>query len=677
MQFRDLTLDPFQVDAIELLREGRSVLVAAPTGTGKTVVADRVIVDRLEAGDEVVYTAPIKALSNQKYRDYCDLLGEERVGLVTGDLVIRPDAPLRIMTTEILRNMLLLGESLAHLSLVVVDEIHFLDEPERGTVWEELLIYLPREVQILGLSATLANLEEFSGWLGWVRDADVAVVRENRRAVPLLVGLVNRHAGPCGEERFDTAFRRWAAQSTPGEDRDGRGKRRRSRHRQPKPQRERPTKPYEIVAKLHPDLLPCLYFVYSRRLCETFARDLDRRYPHGLHDEEEAAAVREELGRFDADHPAALTREFGSMLLKGIAFHHAGLHIRLKGLVERLYEKRLVRVLYCTSTFALGINMPARTVVFHDAHRYDGKDFVPLTVREFQQISGRAGRRGIDRSGRALLRMDFGDYGSERKLIAHLFGDEPEPVTSAFNLSFNSVVNLLARFESKQLRDLLHRSFLSYQLRHGTGPVAKKRRRKKARLPKDMVWQSFQRKVNVLKGIGYLDDEGEFQAGAQALRHLQIEEIFATELVLSGLLEPLPPATLFAVLATMSTSFGPSIRAPWPRGDLGRVVRRIKGIHGSDPVRRTAIEQSARPTFCAEMAPLGLAWYEGEALLDIADAVDASADIAGLLVNAFRRAKDQASQLRDVYRAGEDQAMVDRLDEVIRTASRDEVQVVG
>jgi len=674
VQFRDLTLDPFQVDAIELLREGRSVLVAAPTGTGKTVVADQVIVDRLEAGDEVVYTAPIKALSNQKYRDYCDLLGEERVGLVTGDLVIRPDAPLRIMTTEILRNMLLLGEPLDHLSLVVVDEIHFLDEPERGTVWEELLIYLPRTVQILGLSATLANLDEFSGWLGWVRDADVAVVRETERAVPLRVGLVNRHAGPCGEGRFDEAFRRWAAQDSVKENRH---KRRRSRQRRVKPKRERPTRPYEVVAKLQPDLLPCLYFVYSRRLCEAFAHDLSRRHPHGLHDEDEAAQVRHELERFDADHPGALTREFGSMLLKGIAFHHAGLHIRLKGLVERLYEMRLIRVLYCTSTFALGINMPARTVVFHDVHRYDGKGFSPLTVREFQQIAGRAGRRGIDELGNAVLRMDFADFRSERKLITHLMGGDPEPVTSAFNLSFNSVVNLLARYQTRQLKDLLHRSFLSYQLGRGTGRRPGKGRKKKARLPKDMVWQSFQRKVNVLKGIGYLDDEGGFQAGAQALRHLQIEEIFASELVLSGILETLDPPVLFAVLATMSASFGPSIRAPWPRGELGKVVRRVQRIHRSDPVKRTAIEQSASPTFCAEMAPLGLAWYEGEALLDIVDAVDASADVAGLLVNAFRRAKDQASQLRDVYRVAEDEVMVDRLGEIIRTVSRDEVQVVG
>jgi len=674
VQFRDLSLDPFQVDAIELLREGRSVLVAAPTGTGKTVVADQVIVDRLQAGEEVVYTAPIKALSNQKYRDYCELLGEGRVGLVTGDLVIRPDAPLRIMTTEILRNMLLLGEPLDDLSLVVIDEIHFLDEPERGTVWEELLIYLPRRVQILGLSATLANLGEFAGWLSWVRGAEVAVVREMQRAVPLRIGLINRHAGPCGEQRFEEAFRRWSSQ---GDLKPNRHRQRRSRARKPRPRKERPTRPHEVVAKLQPDLMPCLYFVYSRRLCESFARDLARRHLHGLHDEQAADRVREELERFDARYPDVLTAELGSMLLKGVAFHHAGLHIRLKGLVERLYEQRLVQVLYCTSTFALGINMPARTVVFHETHRYDGKGFVPLTVREFQQIAGRAGRRGIDRMGNAVLRMDFGDLASERKLIAQLMGGDPEPVSSAFNLSFNSVVNLLARFEQDQLKDLLHRSFLSYQLRNDRGPAARRGRRKKGRLPKDMVWQSFRRKVNVLKGIGYLDEQGGFQAGAQALRHLQIEEVFATELVLNGVLEAFEPPMLFAVLCTMSASFGPSIRAPWPRGELGRLVRRVKRIHQSEPVRRAAYEQSAAPTFCPEMAPLGLAWYEGVALLDIADAVDASADVAGLLVNAFRRAKDQASQLRDVYRAAEDDLLVERLGAVIRTVGRDEVEVVG
>ena len=192
MQYRGFELDPFQVEAIEALAAGRSVLVSAPTGTGKTVVADWVVEDALRKGRQVVYTAPIKALSNQKFRDYCRLHGEENVGLVTGDLVIRREAPVRVMTTEILRNMLLTGEQLPDLAAVVVDEIHFLDDPERGTTWEEVLIYLDPSVQVVGLSATLSNLDSFAAWLSSVRGSEVAVVREDRRAVPLRFALACR-----------------------------------------------------------------------------------------------------------------------------------------------------------------------------------------------------------------------------------------------------------------------------------------------------------------------------------------------------------------------------------------------------------------------------------------------------------------------------------------------------
>ena len=187
MQYRGLTLDRFQTESIAALDAGHSVLVAAPTGTGKTIIADWIVEQALEAGREVIYTAPIKALSNQKFRDYIRLYGEDKVGLVTGDLVIRRDAPCRVMTTEVLRNMLLSGETLPHLAAVILDEIHFLDDRDRGTVWEEVLIYLPKPVQIVGLSATLSNLEDFRAWLEEVRERKVVTVTETTRAVPLTI----------------------------------------------------------------------------------------------------------------------------------------------------------------------------------------------------------------------------------------------------------------------------------------------------------------------------------------------------------------------------------------------------------------------------------------------------------------------------------------------------------
>ena len=192
LTYRGLELDGFQRQAIEYLQGGQSVLVAAPTGTGKTLVADWIVEEAMRQNKSVIYTAPIKALSNQKYRDYCELYGESNVGLVTGDLVIRRDAPCKVMTTEILRNILLCEDSVDNLMAVIVDEIHFLDDPDRGTTWEEMLIYLPEHVQIVGLSATLQNLREFSDWLSHVRKRPVPVVEERKRAVPLTYSVATK-----------------------------------------------------------------------------------------------------------------------------------------------------------------------------------------------------------------------------------------------------------------------------------------------------------------------------------------------------------------------------------------------------------------------------------------------------------------------------------------------------
>jgi superfamily II RNA helicase len=209
LEYRGLTLDGFQAEAIEALNRGQSVLVAAPTGTGKTVVADYIVEQALGAGKDVIYTAPIKALSNQKFRDYCSLIGEEKVGLVTGDLVIRRDAPCRVMTTEILRNMLLAGDTLEQLAAVVIDEIHFLDDRERGTVWEEVLIYLPKHVRIVGLSATLSNLHDFADWLSEVRGDPVHVVIEKKRAVPLAFQIATKQLGLTEAGDMDGEFKAW------------------------------------------------------------------------------------------------------------------------------------------------------------------------------------------------------------------------------------------------------------------------------------------------------------------------------------------------------------------------------------------------------------------------------------------------------------------------------------
>ncbi len=672
--YRGHVLDRFQQEAVDHMLDGRSVLVCAPTGTGKTLIADRLVEQVLGEGGEVIYTAPVKALSNQKFREYSALLGEDRVGLVTGDQVIRRDAPLRIMTTEILRNMLLTHEPLGGLRAVVFDEIHFLDERERGTVWEECLIYLPDGIRLLGLSATLSNLETFRDWLSDVRDEDVALVHETERAVPLTFLLANRSVRACELPKFA----RTVAQVPDAGPRRGRGRRKgRSRSkggaRTPsRSRREQATTHIDIVRQLDPDLLPCLYFLNSRRGCEVFGGQLLRRQPRFL-DPGEEEQVEGELGRFEETYPGVLGTTLAAMLRQGIGIHHAGLHVHLKVLVERLYERRLVHVLYCTSTFALGINMPARTVVFHELKRFDGREMVPLGVREFQQMAGRAGRRGIDPVGYVVVRMEPGDFRPLQATLRHLFEGNAEPVRSSFNLSFNSVVHLLDRFDQDELRELLELSFLAFSVRRRRH----KRGRKRGGRGRDPVWEAFERKVALLQHIGYLDQDGTAFAGARVLAGMQIEEIFTTELVLRGVLDRLPPPQLYGALCALAVDITRAARTRRPGGELARVATQLRKVRLSEPVRLAEREQGVTVTFCPEMIPIGAAWHEGRPLIELVGELEANSDVSGLLVNGFRRAKDLAGQLRRVYDKAEDEMMADRLREIVRTVSRDEVEVVG
>ena len=459
VRFHGLTLDPFQQQAIEHLQHGRSVLVCAPTGTGKTIVADHVVDAALQAGQRVVYTAPVKALSNQKFRDYCRLHGDENVGLLTGDLVIRREAPCLVMTTEILRNMLLTGEDTTNLRAVVLDEIHFLDDRERGTVWEEVLIYLPSSVQVLGLSATLSNVREFAAWLSHVRKSRVEVVEEPTRAVPLEIAFANAELGTVTPQVYADAYKRWKREQ---KKQDGGGRRRRSRSdpRAPKPKK---TTHADLFEQLRLDGTPYLYFVFSRKLTELFARRLGRSVRRSLLDREAQRLMDERLARAVNELGTAFPEELERLYRMGIAFHHAGLHVQLKSLVEELYEQKLLRVLYTTTTFALGINMPARTVVLDSIMKYDGRGVNPLTVRGFMQKAGRAGRRGMDEHGTVIVRMDFEDYGTWLPSLEKYLKGEPEPVRSSFNLSFNSIVNLLERHGRQACRAIVERSFLAFR----------------------------------------------------------------------------------------------------------------------------------------------------------------------------------------------------------------------
>jgi len=714
LEYRGLTLDGFQAEAIEALEKGQSVLVAAPTGTGKTVVADYIVEQALKDGKDVIYTAPIKALSNQKFRDYCTLIGEEKVGLVTGDLVIRRDAPCRVMTTEILRNMLLSGDTLKNLTAVVIDEIHFLDDKDRGTVWEEVLIYLPPHVRIVGLSATLSNLHDFADWLGEVRGAPVHVVIEKQRAVPLAFQLASRERGLIDASEMEQTYKQWRRKNGGGQRRDDRNRRDRHRNRDRGRQRrnahgaDRPTRHHHVFRMLQrSDNLPYLYFVFSRQHAESLARDL------GRHQEEDAVLnewernkVQDRLEAFEAKvGKNTLSHEHRALLGKGIGFHHAGLHVHLKALTEELYEAKLLKVLYCTGTFALGINMPARAACFDAMLRFDGRKLIPLPAREFMQMAGRAGRRGMDDFGLVVIRTDMQDWPEiAPQLKAYLTG-KTEPVKSRFSLSFNSVVNLLHRHPQDQVRAFVEKSFLAWYRRQtaerhlsnadrletsiekkgwsGEGEAPKhvkkqlsraKRLHERASNTTDRTWEEFQSKVTFLKQWGYLAEDGTFNAGAHALMEIQISEIFTTELFLQGVFDDLPPAQLFGVLAGMCTNLNKRVEVRSTKQNR-RVGWAVSKVRESSMVKAADYIAQSETTWDARLIGLGAAWAEGKSLNEVLAEVYSPTDVSGDLVGAFRRARELAGQLKALW--ADDEARTTEINHLIRTVTREEVAVVG
>jgi superfamily II RNA helicase len=696
MQYRGLELDRFQAEAIEHLSQGSSVIVSAPTGTGKTIIADYIVDEALAKGSDVIYTAPIKALSNQKFRDYTRLFGEDRVGLVTGDLVIRREAPCRVMTTEILRNMLLSGgEDLSRLHAVIIDEIHFLDDRERGTVWEEVLIYLPANVQIVGLSATLSNLDEMADWIRSVRtpsggpEAKVHVIVEHQRAVPLTYYFASIEGGLQLPPAFEETWRRQrgrAASEPKSRGRAGRGGRDHDR----RAQRTRHTDIFKMIR--HKNWTPYLYFVFSRKDTESYARELGRYAKDGLLEPDEADRMHDWLARAAGQLGPALDQDLRELYEKGIAFHHAGLHVQLKALVEELYENKLIKVLYCTSTFALGINMPARSVVFDGLKKFDGREVNPLTTRGFMQKAGRAGRRGLDDAGHVIIRMDVDDYEELKPVVERYRRGAYEPVRSSFNLSWNSVVCLLERHDEARIREIVNKSFLSWhlsseinkqiaraeQLEGSDDPrVQKEARRLRRRADKgdDRVWQEFQRKVYYLRDIGYLGDDNRFLAGARILRHLQIAELPVVELVICGALESLDDATLFGVLCALTNELPRGTnRNFWPSKDDRKMAREIEQVVRSSIVTGGAEITGTPWTFEPDLIVLGRAWAEGRSLQEVLMMVSNTTDISGDLITGFRRAKDLAGQLRDVYADLPERRA--RIQELIRRVSRDEVEVV-
>lgn len=464
----DYPLDAFQVTACERLEEGRSVLVAAPTGSGKTTVAEfAVYLARRERDARIFYTAPIKALSNQKFRELCEEYGEEEVGLLTGDLNIRGDAPIVVMTTEVLRNMIYAeSDALADLAFVVLDEVHYLGDRFRGAVWEEIILHLPRPVRLVALSATVSNAEEFGDWMHAVR-GDTDVILSEHRPVPLYQHVLTSkellplYVGRDGELAARGRVNPELRMLEGGRSR-GRGGRDRGR---PPQRRTRRVSRADIVRALdQTELLPAIVFIFSRNGCDQAVRQclfegitLTTREER---DEIRRIARAEVRDMSEEERRVLGVREWLAGLERGVAAHHAGLLPAFKSVVERLFQRRLLKVVFATETLALGINMPARAVAIERLDKFNGEQRVPLTSGEYTQLTGRAGRRGIDVEGHAVV---VWSDSVELEELAHLAGARSFPVKSSFRPTPNMAVNLLQRMDEEKVREMLELSFAQFQ----------------------------------------------------------------------------------------------------------------------------------------------------------------------------------------------------------------------
>ncbi|MET0237757.1 MAG: DEAD/DEAH box helicase [Kibdelosporangium sp.] len=468
-------LDPFQIQACKALEGGHGVLVCAPTGAGKTVVGEFAVHLALAEGRKCFYTTPIKALSNQKYADLVARYGAGKVGLLTGDSSVNGDAPIVVMTTEVLRNMLYAGSNaLKGLSYVVMDEVHYLADRFRGAVWEEVILHLPEQVRLVSLSATVSNAEEFGEWLVEVR-GDTTIVVDEHRPVPLWQHMM---VGPrmmdlfIGEDqqgdatinphlvrRIEEVGRMHAWQSSMP-----RGRGRRNSQAQPR-SRYKPPSRIDTVQRLDAAaLLPAIVFVFSRAGCDAAVLQCARSGVR-LNTDAEVVEIRRIVNARTRDLPEGDLGVLGywewrEALERGFASHHAGLLPAFKETVEELFVRGLVKVVFATETLALGINMPARTVVLERLVKYNGEAHVELTAGEYTQLTGRAGRRGIDIEGHAVV---VWQPGVDPKGVAGLASTRTYPLRSSFKPSYNMAVNLVARLGSDAARGLLEQSFAQFQ----------------------------------------------------------------------------------------------------------------------------------------------------------------------------------------------------------------------
>ncbi|MBN1914201.1 MAG: DEAD/DEAH box helicase [Candidatus Omnitrophica bacterium] len=516
--------DRFQQEAIDCINRGHSVIVSAPTGAGKTAIAEHVLLTCIKDNLGVIYTAPIKALSNQKFRDFQKQFGDN-IGILTGDVSLNADAPVLIMTTEIFRNKILdQPKSLDKYSWIIFDEVHYIDNPERGTVWEESLIFLPKHMQMVCLSATIPNIKEIAQWMESVHNKPVETVIEEKRPVPLHFFF------QCYNEITDNSndLKRWGGGKT--------------------------NKLDSIISYVRlKEGFPCIYFVFGRRRAEDLARDL---YAHNFltpGERKEITAMYKSLcERFDLTDDRT-AQELSALVSRGIAYHHAGMLPTLKEAVERLFTSRLLKVIFTTETFALGINMPSRSVIFDALRKYYGRYVRGLKTRDFYQMAGRAGRRGLDKEGFVYCRINPQRIKVDE--VKRIIYGPPEEVRSQLNTSYATILNLYEEYKEGLVK-IYPLSLHYFQARNYEKKEA-------ARL--------IEAKLKILSDFCYIKN-GSLTETGQFAKSVYGYELILTELYANRVLEQLDEFGLGIMAA--SCVFEPRKNQSMP--SLSKTARRIR-----------------------------------------------------------------------------------------------------
>ena len=643
------TPDAFQLDALDAI-EHSDCLVTAPTGSGKTWIAEKAIA-RIHAGSgRSWYACPLKALSNAKYAEFSAIFGRQHVGILTGDRKENPDASIIVGTTEILRNQLYdamhRGELLAA-DFVVLDEAHFLGDPDRGVVWEEIMIYLPQRIPLLLLSATIGNADQIAGWLSSIRSSRCAVIRELKRPVALVPLFLH----PSGTLLPLTEPAKTAGKEKIYKKVAGFLKTKRSRHRHMPDDLLPFDDVLRVLKKYH--LLPALFFLKSRADCD---RALEQCRGRLLPDPNRNAVLKERIEAF-GHQSLHVIHHRQRWFLENLALgsHHAGQLPAWKLILERLMSEGLLDAVFATSTVAAGVNFPARTVVFLNSDRFNGTQFLPLDATEFHQMTGRAGRRGMDNIGFALLLPNkFMDL----RWMAKLFHTTASDVVSQIKINFSMVLNLLLSHSPEQVKDLLGQSFASYLIRKASKKQSREERRHD-------FWGDFLQHLHFLKDSGYVTDSGELTVEGKWASQLRVDQpLLIAEGFRLGILPEAEPSFLAAVIAAFVNERESDTKIHKkrvPRPLLDAFYRVIKGLR---PFARQMLDRGfeahtfhLRPVVAIYAWAMGEPWEKVRALAEVEE---------GDLVMLILRTADNLRQIRGLRQVFPDAAeTADRAIELI------------